>query len=300
MNTNSEFKERNFLFNFVSLLEGPVTPLVYLHLSNLSRNPINRVCIMTNNSNFELLNKECKQLGIKLCLHASDSILTYYQLKNTNDNVKDSPESFFSKKFAYITVLKWILLIEVLKHDDNSPIIFTDSDIFWNVNCKSKNSILNNLLIENEFMTQQDGKVYCTGIMTLQKTDKNFELINNLLDYHLSQLSSKTLNDQDIFNDYVKKNNLQINYLPSNLFLIGRDISKSLTKLSNLNTPIAIHANYIVGHKAKFKVLNLIKIYLEDNANNTFLFKIKLLFLLFWEQKIIVKVRSFLFFIKHI
>ena len=67
------------MFNFATLLEGPLTPLVANHLRNLSVLPLSKLCIMTGSANIKQLSVECTGLGLNVCFHKSDELIRNYQ-----------------------------------------------------------------------------------------------------------------------------------------------------------------------------------------------------------------------------
>jgi hypothetical protein len=267
---------------------GPINPLVRLHLENLSDIPMNQLCIMTESSNFNTLKLECQKNKIKYCLHSSDKFINMVsdKLKLTLNEIGTT--HYFTHNFSIITALKWQLIIESFEHDNTDLNIFTDSDIIWNIEPTKNQFDLDFYFKEYDFLTQKDNNIYCTGIMFIRKTKFNLFLLKDLLNYHMKILESNYLNDQDIFNKYIQQNKSMIGFLPHNKFLIGRELRKNIFQKQKFKSYLAIHANYLVGNKIKFQVLNIISQIVNNQNNHLWIIKLKLSLILFWHQSILI------------
>jgi hypothetical protein len=277
------------LFNFATLLEGPLTPLVSNHLRNLSVLPLSKLCIMTGSANIKQLSEECNDLGLNMCFHKSDDLIRKYRsLFYHNLNVNKFA-TYFSESFAVITLLKWHLLIEIHQHSRNEKIVFTDADIFWNLDSREKIRKLDSYFNSKHFFTQRDSDVYCTGIMIFRSSLEQHEFLKNILSFHMKQLESKKINDQDAFNLFVNINSSLVDFLDSADFLIGHQILKSLLVPNSIDSHAAIHANWLVGNNAKFRVINSLTILLKSHQKSRLKFRLKLILIVVWHQSILLK-----------
>jgi len=277
------------LFNFATLLEGPLTPLVSNHLRNLSVLPLSKLCIMTGSANIKQLSEECNYLGLSVCFHKSDDLIRNYRsLFYPNLNVNRFT-TYFSESFAVITLLKWHLLIEIHEHSRNEKIVFTDADIFWNLDHREKIQKLDSYFDSKHFFTQRDSDIYCTGIMIFRSSLEQHEFLKNILSFHMKLLESKNINDQDAFNLFVNVNSSLVGFLDNVDFLIGRQILKSLLVPNSIDSHVAIHANWLVGNNAKFRVINSLSILLKSHQKSRLKFRLKLILIMVWHQIILLK-----------
>ena len=110
---------------------------------------------MTGSANIKQLSVECTGLGLNVCFHKSDELIRNYQsLFYPNLNVSKFA-TYFSESFAVITLLKWHLLIEIHEHSRNEKIVFTDADIFWNLDHREKIQKLDSYFDNKHFFTGQ-------------------------------------------------------------------------------------------------------------------------------------------------
>ena len=93
------------------------------------------------------------------------------------------------------------------------------------------------------------------------------------------------LMDQEVFNQIIISD-LSHNFvdgLPEDKFVIGREINQRLTFSTSSREIVAVHANYIVGQKAKLRLLKLVVKHFERNFWSN---RIRMLLLVTWEQSI--------------
>lgn len=268
--------------NFATLMQGKLTPLVFFHLDNLLEFGALKICVMTSAKNCEILRNDYNKY---LCFHYSDKYLEkFLGQREYKDNIEIR---YFDHDFAFINVLKWYLIAEVLLEEGCSNFIFSDMDIFWNVSLSHEMKKYLREKTSKSIYVQQDGDQFCTGIMIWENCQAHRDYVAELIDYHEGSFSTKPLMDQEVFNlvSSQSESKTTVKFLPHDTFLIGRKISSRLLRGNSILKSIAIHANYIVGQPAKYRVLrNISKFIQEPTRRNRFISLVSL----FWYQKLLL------------
>ena len=251
--------------NFAILAIGGMTPMVSLCLDSIRHLKDIKIHIMTEEHNFEAFCSYGLETDISINLikspHSNSKVL---QNSKTSEA---SYEVYGTNRFAQINVLKWTLILEVLKViDKNDIVVFSDFDVIW---FKEPETSLwklrpSTIFAQSEWQKVNDVK-FCSGIIGLVKSKENETIFADLLAFH--QLRLKALNgnyfDQQAFNDFFSDPKLQkrVKKLSPESFVIGAEIPKYL--LRSRRNIYAIHANYLKGQKRKLVVMQALTLYLN-------------------------------------
>ena len=145
--------------------------------------------------------------------------------------------------WANITFNKFKIIHEnLLKY---KYVCITDGDIVYE-NKDFIKYLLNNigdndLLIQNDTMSDDDNSELCSGFMFIQSNENTLKLFNP----KLIKINKEMWDDQIYINEI--KNKLKYKKLPLNLFPTGKYYYRNFKNI----TPYLIHFNFIIGHQKK-------------------------------------------------
>ena len=194
------------------------------------------------------------------------------KLENTKelglDNSSGSYSDFSEDDFYRIVQLKWQLLQRVLELDFDF-VIYSDTDIYWNIDPIDELSSVFNLRAEVSVQIQSFTDLLshpklCMGFVAFRNSEVTNEFLAECKQRHLSHsMSSGRIGDDDIVTQYYLENNFPqfIQELPQTTFPVGRmlNLYNVKSKYPGLPSPepFIFHANYVVGLRNKIILMKI-------------------------------------------
>lgn len=184
--------------------------------------------------------------------------LLSYNVKSIliNDEENSAFQSFKSEKWSNVTSYKFKIISENL--DKYKYVCITDGDItFQNKDLFKyllENIKDNDMLIQNDRMSDSDDTNICSGFMFIQSNNKTREIFSP---YNKNMRKNKVGWDDQVYMNQIK-NKLLYKKLPLYLFPNGKFYYKHS---KNIN-PYLIHFNWVVGHQKKMKMIEYKKWFL--------------------------------------
>lgn len=179
------------------------------------------------------------------------------------------PYSDFSEdNFYKIVQYKWKLLQKVLSLDYDY-VIYSDTDVYWNVDPTSEISSNFELRPEVHLQIQSftdfpSKPKLCMGFVALRNSKQSHDFLLECQDRHFNHSTNKgRIGDDDIVTQYYLDNKLpeSIYELPQTTFPVGRMLNlyskKSKYPGMPSPTPYIFHANYVIGIRNKVTLMKL-------------------------------------------
>lgn len=172
-----------------------------------------------------------------------------YECTLIDEEENSNFQTFRQGNWSNITYNKFKIIHEnLLKHD---YVCFTDGDIVYEnanwLNFLLKNIGENDMLIQNDALSDQDNTNLCSGFMFIKSTPNTLALFNPAM--MAMNKSQKGWDDQVYINSI--KSKLVYRRLPLNLFPNGKYYYHN----SNIQ-PYLIHFNWVVGHEKQKKMIH--------------------------------------------
>lgn len=266
-------------FAFALIIFGRLGKSAKLSLDSILSTGVSRVCIAGDKAGMEWIENQISESKKgTLCQHEipRDSLL---QLELDWTSVNEY-SSFGKERFIKLTTFKWYLLKNVLDtHELLDYVVFSDLDVFW-MKHPSANHLKSRSLRQLTATIQDDTPVgakarhFCTGIMYWSNSSESKRILGNLYDIQFFENARGNLTpDEPTFNDWFRSMDapLQIDILNQNEFVIGHRFFRLLIS-DNLEEVTAIHANYVVGEKAKYRRLRSIELRMNQDPRWLFYF----------------------------
>jgi len=183
--------------------------------------------------------------------------------------ISDGKYSDFSQDAFYrIVQYKWLLLQKIFDLDYDI-IIYSDTDVYWNLNPVSEIVDVFDLRPDVHIQIQSATNIasdtrLCMGFVAFRKSDISLEFVNECKARH-TRFSQEIgpIGDDDIATKFYIESNYpkSIIELPQTTFPVGRMLklysSKSIFPGLSSPTPFIFHANYVVGLQNKVILLKL-------------------------------------------
>lgn len=209
----------------------------------------------------------------------SSSRIKYIQLDllGFESDETQTYQSFSEDSFYQIVQYKWSLLENLLQLDYRY-IIYSDTDVFWNLDptkeIEATFAILSRVNIQIQSFTDSLNQPrLCMGFVAFRSNDETRDFIHLCKERHKSDaLRMEKVGDDDVVTRiYVEMGRpSSIIELPQTTFPVGRMIK--LFALNSLYpglaspTPFIFHANYVIGLKNK---ILLIKIFMAKYSERS-------------------------------
>jgi hypothetical protein len=194
-----------------------------------------------------------------------------------DSDLTESYQSFSDDSFYQIVQYKWSLLNKVMQME-YSYVIYSDTDVFWNLNpiqeIETTFATLSTVNIQIQSVTDSLNQPrLCMGFVAFRNNLATRNFIELCRKRHISDaLAMDRVGDDDVVtNLYVELERPHwIVELPQTTFPVGR-----MLKLFAINsiypglaspTPFIFHANYVIGLKNKTQ---LIKIFIAKYSEST-------------------------------
>ena len=186
-----------------------------------------------------------------------------YQSTLLNNNTLSGFQTYFNKHWSDMMCVKLLVIYNSLLL--NEYVLYTDGDIVFEnkelFQYLIKNIGDNDMLIQNDALSDLDDSNLCCGFMFIKKTPTTLHL------FHPDQVAKNKQNtpnwhDQGYVNDF--KHMLKYKKLPLDLFPNGQYY---YSHNSNI-TPYLIHFNWLIGNDKMIKMKEFNKWYIQDDNNN--------------------------------
>jgi len=165
-----------------------------------------------------------------------------YQCVLINDEKDAEFQSFRKGNWSDIVFHKFNIIYENLLTNDY--VLISDGDIVYEsdkfLNYLTENIGDNDMLIQNDRLSDTDDENLCSGFMFIKSNDLTKRLFNP---EHVKQAQRKKNWDDQIYLNEIK-NTIQYKKLPLDLFPNGAYYYKHSSTIS----PFMIHFNWVVGH----------------------------------------------------
>lgn len=256
-------KVENYCVSILSF--GQLSQASVLSFQSLVKLNPKYICVIGDEAGIKAIKTTAKSFNFsRICLHFANS----RDLKTVGLMCEGKEYSKFGEdRFIKLTTFKWYLIKESLsKHNEVDGVYFSDLDVLWFK--KPSTYYLQELLSDGFAILQNDSRPhadyfrYCTGIMYWKNCTKSLEVLENLFNIQLSNMSKNLLiPDEPTFNTWMFNGDQShlIKPFPKNEFVIGYEFFK-LLKLSfeELNKIFCFHANYTIGAGSKYRRLKSI------------------------------------------
>lgn len=170
-----------------------------------------------------------------------------YECKKLDSNIGTEFNKFRTGHWHNITKKKFDIIHENLLNNDY--VCFTDGDIVY-LNKEFLNYCLenigdNDMLIQNDRLTNDKNSTICSGFMFIKSNEKTKKLFNPV---EATKNAKEGWGDQTYINNI--KDKLKFELLPLDLFPNGNYYYINNKKIN----PYMIHFNWVVGHQKKQKM----------------------------------------------
>ena len=186
-----------------------------------------------------------------------------YQATMLNNNTLSGFQTYFNERWSDMMHVKLLVIYNSLSL--NEYVLYTDGDIVFEnkelFQYLIKNIGDNDMLIQNDALSDLDDSNLCCGFMFIKKTANTLHL------FHPDQVARNKQNtsnwhDQGYVNDF--KHMLKYKKLPLSFFPNGQYYYLNNTKIQ----PYLIHFNWVIGNEKMSKMKDFNKLYILDNNNN--------------------------------
>jgi hypothetical protein len=238
-----------------------------MSLSTLPKINSSRICVCSNPSGKKWLTSHAPdEVKALLCFH--DTISDDF--KFTHLQKKTEYSEYRTSDFRMLTLLKWDLLIDSMQsHPETKAVAFSDLDVYWindpGIHVARLESSKSLMFVQDDSSELRPAWC-CTGVMFWKNTKESLVKLNELHDFHLEQISTGNLqDDEDTFNQVTSNNPgfMDFQRLPREEFLVGRHFNKLIFSAKRFGVVYCFHANYLTGLNRKFDSLNAVSRHLE-------------------------------------
>jgi hypothetical protein len=240
------------------LIVGDLGPVGLRSLSSLDSLDPRRICIASDTLGKSWIQANIpKALSDSLCFHENSQISSVLQRVQTDTYYA----SFGTNKFIEIMVIKWLLILDIVKnHPGDQCIAYSDLDVMWKSSPDEEVRIFLNspkLLATQEDYNHRTGHIFlCPGIMFWRNSPEALELLTNLVKIHAQfSLGGNPMPDDKVLNGLINSEGLspKVYLLPRAKYVIGHRIFDLVAQLRGfrLESTVCYHANYATTERVK-------------------------------------------------
>jgi hypothetical protein len=256
--------------NICLLVIGDLGETGKLSLSTIMNVNPKKICVAANPAGTKWIENNTPQaLRDRICMH--NSLLENFEYKQFD--LKSEYSEYRSSDFRILTLLKWDLISDSMKHHQGSAtILFSDLDVYWfkdpSFTIDEMKSSKSDLYIQNDASDKRP-QWCCTGVMFWRNSISSLSSISELRSWQKRKIEEGNLqDDEDTFNQFLveSSNPIAFTRLPESEYIVGRNFAKMFLARNYRNQKVCFHANYLTGLTRKFRILSSVHKYFQQGV----------------------------------
>lgn len=252
-------------FAVALLIFGRLSESAAISLKSIVNLYANTICILADTSGESWIRQYEKVYNLPtICVHKPEEV----DLQSLGLDLREANEysEFGNERFIKLTTFKWYLLSDILiQHSELNGALFSDLDVLWrkfpeelDIFAEDKSGLA---FIQDDSPLKSKKKHFCTGVMYWKNSGISKGILNELFTAQKQNIQKGNLiPDEPTFNNWYinSESNEGIVSFPEKEVVIGHRFLNLCTNHNSFNYKSfsCFHANYVVGERRKFLLLD--------------------------------------------